>query len=224
MAGRGRHGSAQLVVVLGVFVTAVAGACNGTAPGQPTPPSTESPASVEPSQVPSAPPSVASESRQSGEGRQPPVPSVGQLAPVRLTIPAIGVDSPVVPVGTDAGVLQVPPEPWVVGWWVDGVGPGAGDGTVVLDAHLDSRQHGTGPFVRAGELGPGDTAALRDERGGVHQYRVIDVVTHRRDALPYEQLFAQQGPERVALVTCGGAYRRDRGGWDSNVVVLLEPA
>ena len=31
-------------------------------------------------------------------------------------------------------------------------------------------------------------------------------------------------PERVVLVTCGGTYDRDHGGWDSNVVVTFVQA
>ncbi len=217
MIDQGRRALAPLVVALiGILAAgAWAGACGGAGPpgAQPMPPASRS-----------ASPSTASELSQSVEGLQPSAPPVRQPAPTRLTIPAIGVDSQVIPVGTDSGVLQVPPDPWVVGWWSDGVGPGAGYGTVVLDAHLDSRQYGTGPFVRATELVPGDVASVWDEVGGAHQYRVVDVETYRRDDLPYQELFAQQGPERAVLVTCGGTYQRERGGWDSNVVVVLEPS
>lgn len=121
------------------------------------------------------------------------------------------------------GVLDVPPEPWVVGWWSDGVAPGAGTGTVVLDAHLDSHQYGTGPFARVSDLTAGDPATIRDNAGGSHQYQVSEVATYQRTALPVEDLFRQTRPERVVLVTCGGTYRPDAGGWDSNIIVILVP-
>jgi hypothetical protein len=149
---------------------------------------------------------------------------VAPAAPVALTIPSIGIDSDVIPVGTEDRVLQIPPEPWVVGWWKDGVPPGAGYGAVILTAHLDSRTYGAGPFTRAKDLVPGAEATMRDVNGVVRAFRVSDVTTYEKQALPYEQLFAQDGPERVVLVTCGGEYDPDAGGWDSNVVVTFTPA
>jgi sortase (surface protein transpeptidase) len=172
---------------------------------------------------PATPSAAATLAPREAPGRQRlSVASAEQVAPVGITIPAIEVDSEVVPVGTEDGVLQVPPQPWVVGWWSDGVGPGSGGGTVVLDAHLDSREYGRGPFTRAQELDVGAGAAIRDAAGDAHDYTVTDVITYEKVELPYEELFAQDGPERVVLVTCGGSYERGSG-WDSNVVVVLEP-
>lgn len=65
---------------------------------------------------------------------------------------------------------------------------------------------------------------LRDADGRDHGYLVESVDSYVKAALPYERLFAQDGPARVVLVTCGGTYRRDAGGWDSNVVVTFAPA
>jgi sortase (surface protein transpeptidase) len=152
------------------------------------------------------------------------VPTTTASQPVTLALPTIGIDATVIPVGTDSeGVLEVPPEPWVVGWWSDGAAPGSGTGTVVLDAHLDSRDYGTGPFARVTDLAGGDPATIRDNEGRSHRYRVREVMTIERTALPSDDLFRQTGPARVVLVTCGGVYRPEAGGWDSNVVVVLEP-
>jgi LPXTG-site transpeptidase (sortase) family protein len=143
---------------------------------------------------------------------------------VGIRIPAIDIDSAVQAVGTEDRVLQIPPEPWVVGWWRDGARPGGDRGTVVLTAHLDSREFGTGPFVRAKDLSRGAAMVMVDTEGIRHRYRVERVDTFRKTALPYDDLFRQTGPERVVLVTCGGTYDRDHGGWDSNVVVTFVQA
>ena len=92
-----------------------------------------------------------------------------------------------------------------------------------MTAHLDSRQYGTGPFARAKDLQPGAQMGLTDKEGVERNYLVSGVETYRKQALPYERLFSQDGPERVVLVTCGGTYDRDSGGWDSNVVVTFIP-
>jgi sortase (surface protein transpeptidase) len=136
-----------------------------------------------------------------------------------LRLPSLDIESEVVPVGTTDRVLDIPPEPWVVGWWRDGVRPDDGRGTVVLTAHLDSRKYGTGPFAKVTELDPGDPLVMVDDKGRTQRYRVEKVDTFRKEALPYERLFAQSGPERVVFVTCGGDYGPE--GWDSNVVVTF---
>ena len=207
---------AVLTATVGVALLAVAGCAS-------SPPPSAAPNETTPV-VPSA--SASPSPSPSGWVRVPvPPQTLSPPPPVNLTLPSIGIDASVVPVGTDAdGVLQVPADPWVVGWWSDGVAPGSGTGTVVLDAHLDSHQYGTGPFARATDLAIGDPATLRDDSGRDHRYAVSDVLTYQRTALPVEDLFRQTGPERVVLVTCGGTYRPEAGGWDSNIVVMLEPS
>lgn len=146
------------------------------------------------------------------------------MRPTSLTIDAIDVKSDVDAVGQDDRILQIPAKPWVVGWWDGGVGVGSDHGTAVLVAHLDSRQYGTGPFSRAKDLRPGDGLSVTDATAGIHRYAVSNVTTYLKTQLPYDQLFAQSGAPRVVLVTCGGTYHKDAGGWDSNVVVTFVPA
>ena len=217
---RGRRRGLPAAAPVGVLVLVLLGGCGSDdAGGGPTtaaePVPTTTPATAAPTPTREA-------TGTGGWQRLRPPADAAAAAPVGLTIPAIDIDSEVVPVGTDDGVLQVPPEPWVVGWWSDGVGPGSGNGTVVLDAHLDSREYGKGPFTRAKDLEVGAPAALVDDAGDTHAYVVTEVVTYEKVELPYEELFAQEGPERVVLVTCGGTYQAGSG-WDSNVVVVMEP-
>jgi Sortase domain len=188
----------------------------------PTAPSRSGAATGHPAPVasPSAPPSASASPAATAVE---PVTGRGS-EPVRMSIGAIDIDSRVQPVGAPDRVLEIPPKPWVVGWWKGGVGPGSGQGTVVLVAHLDSRTYGTGPFARARDLSVGDPMTLTDNDALVHDYRVASVETYLKKALPYEQIFTQSGPERVVIVTCGGEYHRDSGGWDSNVVVTFTPA
>jgi hypothetical protein len=37
------------------------------------------------------------------------------------------------------------------------------------------------------------------------------------------QALKQTGPHRLVLITCTGNFRRDRGGYDSNLVVIGKP-
>jgi hypothetical protein len=145
-------------------------------------------------------------------------------APTEIALPTIGVTADIVPVRVDAdGVLGVPENPSTVGWWRRGAAPGDPEGTVVLDVHLDSRTYGRGPFAAATSLRRGDDVVVTDKAGVDHTYEVSGVTTYKKTALPYEELFTQDGPPRMVLVTCGGQYRASQGGWDSNVVVVFEP-
>jgi sortase (surface protein transpeptidase) len=149
----------------------------------------------------------------------------GASAPSSITIPAIDIEAEVVPVVSEDGVLGVPEEPWVAGWWQDGASPGGAEGAVLLDAHVDSIAFGPGPFSRVTELEPGDLATITVADGSAFTYRVQDVTSYTKADLPYEQLFSQAGPERLVFVTCGGRYLGpDEGGYESNVVVVFVPA
>ncbi|RJK93780.1 class F sortase [Vallicoccus soli] len=154
-------------------------------------------------------------------------PPSAAFVPERLVLPAVDVDQPVVPVAAGAGVLDVPEDPDVVGWWRDGARPGSGVGSAVLVGHVDSARYGRGPLARVVDLRPGDRAELGGRRvqggAGERSYEVVAVRTFVKERLPAERLFTARGPERLVVVTCGGSYDRDRGGWDSNVVVVLEP-
>lgn len=74
------------------------------------------------------------------------------------------------------------------------------------------------------ELRPGDTARVGGAGGQQRDYVVVAVRTFPKHALPAEELFARAGRERLVLVTCGGRYDPDDGGWDSNIVVVMNVA
>ena len=143
--------------------------------------------------------------------------------PLRLLIDAIDADQPIEPVRVDAEfVLGVPEDPAIIGWWEGGAAPGAGTGTVVLDAHVDSREYGKGPLSRATELAPGDRATVISE-GGTREYVVEAVRSYEKVVLPWEELFAQELEERMVLITCGGDFDAERRSYRSNIVVFFTP-
>jgi sortase (surface protein transpeptidase) len=143
--------------------------------------------------------------------------------PQRLLIDGIDADQPIVPVQVDAeAVLGVPEDPQVIGWWEGGAAPGAGTGTVVFDAHTDSRQYGKGPLSRARELQPGDRATVISE-GGTREYAVDAIREYEKVVLPWEELFAQDVEERMILITCGGDFDPERRSYRSNIVVFFTP-
>jgi hypothetical protein len=143
---------------------------------------------------------------------------------VRVQVSTAGIDSAVRPVGvTPDGQMALPDRPEVLGWYRFGPAPGAGTGSVVLAGHLDSVRYGLGPLVGLREVQVGDWVRVTRSDGTLERYTVVAVQRVDRSALP-EELFARTGPERLRIITCGGEYVPDQGGYQQNLVVTAVPA
>src|SRR5690606_13771290 len=95
-------------------------------------------------------------------------------------------------------------------------------GSSVILGHVDSLV-GPAVFYRLRELTAGNRIDVRLSDGDLVQFRVVRVATYKYQDFPAEQVYA--GTARRAtlnLVTCGGEYDADRGGYQSNVVVFTE--
>ena len=148
----------------------------------------------------------------------------GVAQPGHLAIPAIDVETRVVPVGLDESRgVAVPDDIRLVGWWKLGVPPGAGQGSAVLVGHRDGVEQGRGVFYGLGALTVGDRVIVTDDAGRPREFRVSAREYIRKRALPVEELFAVDGPPRLTLISCGGPYVRSQGGYQDNLVVTALP-
>ncbi len=126
----------------------------------------------------------------------------------RLSIPAIGVDAGIIPVGvTRAGHLGIGRSVRDVYRWRDGVLPGQ-QGSAVLAGHTWSK--GPGVFDRLGRLGIGDRVDVGAKLFTVTRVRRVRDMSRSEVAA----LFSDRGEvRRLVLVTCGdrndltGVYR-----------------
>jgi hypothetical protein len=145
------------------------------------------------------------------------------LPPVRVRVPALGLDATVRPVGVAADrQMRLPVDPRVLGWYRFGPAPGDG-GSVVLAGHVDSRRYGVGPLASLQTIDVGELVEVVTGSGEVRPYRVDSIERFDRQALP-AAVFARTGPERLRLVTCTGPYLPDAGGYQQNLVVTAVPA
>ncbi|ASR55806.1 class F sortase [Cellulomonas sp. PSBB021] len=152
-----------------------------------------------------------------------PAPEV-RAAPVRLAVPDVDLDMPVVPVGVlDDGTMEIPEDAGEAGWYRFGPVPADDDGNTLVAAHVDSRLTGIGPFARLRDVPPGATVTVTDADGTAHRYRVTGVEKIPKDSAPLDVWFARSGPPRLVLVTCGGTWQADIGHYSDNVVVTAEP-
>lgn len=126
----------------------------------------------------------------------------GLERPARVTIPAIGLDMPLVAVGLDAGNAPIVPR-HDIGWYSYSAAPGAGE-NIVLWAHSlrwrDAPQI-PAPFGMVKHLRPGDQITITTRGGAAHTY----VVRSQTWALPDDvQHILPQGREQLTLVSCIG--------------------
>jgi hypothetical protein len=172
---------------------------------------------------PAARPAV---SQRSGAAEPPATaPAVTAVpVPVRLLIPAIGVNAPVLPTGVQAGgALAIPPDPADVGWWAGGGFPGEPTGAVVLVGHIDSAVRGPGALLRLQDARPGAMVTVT-AAGHAYRYRVVALRAYAKTSLPITAIFGQQVPARLVVISCGGPFDPATGHYLDNIVAYAVPA
>lgn len=138
--------------------------------------------------------------------------------PVRLAIPAIGVNATVESVGLDAqGRIAAPSAPANVGWYRTGVAPGDA-GNALLDGHLDWYGTPQAVFYNLRKLRPGDSVSVARADGTEVQF-VVDSTSMLSFDAADDKLFTASGPPSMSLITCAGSWDRARATYLRRLVV-----
>jgi sortase (surface protein transpeptidase) len=150
------------------------------------------------------------------------VPSVAAPAtaarPVRVRIPAIGVNSAIVKIGTDrAGVLVPPPTTDVTGWFTAGPVPGT-VGPALLAGHVDS-DAGPGVFFRLWSLRQGDRVFVDRADGSSVVFVVESTVRVAKTAFPTDLVYSPVPLPALRLITCGGDFDAGARSYRDNIIV-----
>ncbi|MEV6026126.1 class F sortase [Streptomyces sp. NPDC052036] len=152
----------------------------------------------------------------------PGIKPLGKSAPLRVDIPSLGVRAPVVTSGLDAqGAIEPPPfgRPGVVGWYGNGVTPGA-SGTALVVGHVDTD---TGPavFYKLSSLRQGTKIRVVRGDGRIAEFTVESIRVLDRDRFDAQEAYGTRQPGRaeLRLITCGGTFDRASGAYTANVVV-----
>ncbi|MEU3981411.1 class F sortase [Streptomyces sp. NPDC026672] len=160
-------------------------------------------------------------------GTAPPSPAsakaphaLARSAPVRLRIPAIGVDTPLIRLGLEAdGTVQVPPITAHdrAGWYEHSPTPGQTGPSVVL-GHVTVGEYGDGVFRRLSTLRRGDRIEARLENGTTPVFTVTSLRTVAKAAFPSDDVYGDVDRPELRVITCGGP--RDGEGYQDNVIVF----
>jgi hypothetical protein len=225
----GRPGRGTFLAVAGAAILAQAAAVMvvvGLNFGVTGPPAPE-PAAAEPATAPVA----AAQAPADMAGTMPWAEQLPQVRPmvhaipVHLTVSRLGIDTDLMSLGLNPdGTVEVPPDSAgsPAGWYRNLAAPGE-TGPAVILGHVDSRT-GPGVFYPLGASRPGDEVVVSRADGTQAVFRVDRVATFPRAAFPTAEVYGAVGHPGLRLVTCGGEYDRDNGGYQNNVVVFASLA
>lgn len=143
--------------------------------------------------------------------------------PVRVRIPAIGVDSELMDLGLqDDGTLEVPPTGFPAGWFTGAPTPGE-RGPAVLAGHVDWGGS-PGVFADLRDVVAGDEIEVLREDGSTAVFRVREVGQYAKNDFPTAAVYSDLDHAGLRVITCGGSFDRQAGSYRDNTVVFAELA
>lgn len=146
----------------------------------------------------------------------------GGAVPVRICIPAIGVQADVMQVGLNPDhTIEVPPlsEVGTAAWYKYSPAPGVLGPSIIL-GHIDSAQAGKGVFYDLGRLHVGDRISLLRADGMVAMFRVDKVAEYPKSAFPTQAVYGNTNRPAIRLITCGGPFDPSAGSYLDNIVAF----
>lgn len=141
-------------------------------------------------------------------------------AGAHLMVSRFGVNAPITRVSASSGVMQIPRDPHVVGWWTGGAQPGDPNGAVVIVGHINYAGD-SGALSVLLNLRPGDTVSLSGSRYS-HRYRVVAIRSYPKSSGIPANVFSRTGPPRLVLITCGGPFDSATGNYKDNIVAFAD--
>jgi sortase (surface protein transpeptidase) len=143
--------------------------------------------------------------------------------PLRVRVPSVGIDAPLIRLGLDRdGAVAVPPMsvPTEAGWFTGDPTPGE-RGAAVIVGHVDT-DYGRAVFYPLGNVQPGATVIV-DRADKKHaEFRVTSVEVVDKNRFPAGRVYGSDdsGTPQLRIITCGGAF--DGQHYADNLVVYTQ--
>lgn len=143
--------------------------------------------------------------------------------PVKLIIPALGIEANIQEVGvTPAGTMANPQginKFRETGWYKNGARPGQ-PGSAVIDGHLDNALGLKGIFYNLNQLAPGDAVIVETDASEQLLFKVSSNETYDYKNAPVEKIFnTDDGTSLLNLITCDGTWVAAEKSYDKRLVV-----
>lgn len=141
--------------------------------------------------------------------------------PRSISLPSIGADGCIEPVGIDQfGAVAVPTNIHLAGWFVESAAPGQ-PGLSIIDGHINGLYTEDGIFQHLVNVQAGEMFSVTMGDGTILEYKVQSV-----QSLPVEesaQVLFRHDPaieSQLNLITCGGQFSAATGQFDERVIVV----
>ncbi|GAA2263124.1 class F sortase [Streptomyces ruber] len=131
----------------------------------------------------------------------------GPTAPTHVTIPSLGISSPIMELGLNEDrTVEVPPadQGMTTGWYTGSSVPGE-PGAAVLIGHNETR-FGEAVFWDLKKIRKGADIAVEGGDGTKAHFTVTATETVRKDAFPSQKVYGPTGDRALRLITCDGAF------------------
>jgi LPXTG-site transpeptidase (sortase) family protein len=144
--------------------------------------------------------------------------ATGPVIPVRLRIPALGIDTNIEALGLQSsGAMDVPSNIWNAGWLASGPKPGEA-GNAVIAGHKDSVK-GEAVFWSLENLSPGDKIYVSDSNGNELTFLVTELASYSLDNTPLNRVFGVSDQPQLNLITCFGDFVKEQHTYNKRLVV-----
>lgn len=152
----------------------------------------------------------------------PPAKDLNRGLPVRLLIPKIKIDAPVVYLGlTTGGDMAVPGSAEDVGWYKYGPLPG-NDGSSVVDGHVVGSRGQRGVFADLNQLQKGDNLSVIDGQGRTATFTVRESQSYDPQADATAVFRSSDGKAHLNLITCSGDWDAAQHRYLERLVVFAD--
>ncbi|MCZ3389265.1 MAG: class F sortase [Actinomycetia bacterium] len=140
--------------------------------------------------------------------------------PLRVRIPAIGVDAALVSLGLQAdGTLAVPSQAMTAGWYTGAPTPGElGPAVIAGHVHWSGRP---GVFYHLANLKPGDRVIVSRTDRTTATFTVVRVATFAKTRFPSQLVYGDIDFAGLRLITCGG-FDPVADAYEANVIVFAK--
>lgn len=173
---------------------------------------------------PSAPPAASSAAHPPASSLPPlpakpaPLGATSTSPPVRVQIPAIGVDSTLEDLGLLPDGSLASPSAWqTAGWYDEGVRPGD-PGPAIIAGHVDSYL-GPAVFYRLGALVAGDSVTVTRADHAESRFVVDSKAQYPKAHFPTGDVYGPTPTPELRLITCTGIFDRSVRSYEDNLVV-----
>jgi hypothetical protein len=155
-----------------------------------------------------------------GGGTKDSAPPLHDSQPMRIRIPKVSIDAPLMNVGLDKQkTIEAPPPQYkdLAAWYKGSASPGA-KGTAIILGHVDN-ESGPAVFYGLGALKKGARIEVSRADGTTAIFTIYGIEVFAKKDFPAKRVYGETARPELRVITCGGTYTK-AGGYSGNVVVF----